>query len=134
MGKLIGPPISDFDKDFLEKQHIFFVASSPLSKHHKVNISPKSCSEFRVINSNTVCWLDLSGSGAETVAHIFENERLTLMFYEMIGNPRIIRLFGKGCIILPHELLDTTDPTSTSTLYYAKTGFKSEYNFTKKIY
>jgi len=129
MGRLIGPPITEEDKEYLETQRIFFVASAPLSVNHRVNLSPKSGKEFRVINSNTIAWLDLSGSGAETAAHIFENERLTVMFYSVDGPPRIVRLFGKGVVILPHEMLN--EPAKHTCPYFATTGFKNGQGFTR---
>ena len=104
MGKLIGPPISESEKDWISKQKIFFHASAPLSKNHRVNISPKSAQQFRVVDDFTVCWLDLTGSGSETAAHVLQNGRLTVMFVALEGAPKILRLFGQGELI-PKENL-----------------------------
>ena len=80
MGRVVGSPISEEEKDWIEAQRIFFHATAPLASNHRVNVSPKSAREFRVINNNTVAWLDYSGSGSETTAHIMQNGRLTIMF------------------------------------------------------
>jgi hypothetical protein len=104
MGKQVGPPITDSDKQWILQQKVFFHASAPLSRAHKVNLSPKSAAEFRVIDEHTVAWLDLSGSGSETCAHLLENGRLTIMFVALNGPPRILRLFGHGQIVLPRAL------------------------------
>lgn len=108
MGKVIGPPLTEDDKKWILEQKLFFHASAPMSKHQKVNVSPKSSTEFRVINDHTVAWLDLSGSGSETCAHILENGRLTIMFVALTGPPKIMRLFGKGRFILREDLLSLT--------------------------
>lgn len=88
--------------DFISKQHIFFVASAPLDGGH-VNISPKGLDTFTVINSNEVAYLDLTGSGIETIAHIKQNGRLSIMFCAFEGPPKILRLFGVGQVILPKQ-------------------------------
>ncbi len=88
--------------DFISKQHIFFVASAPLDKGH-VNVSPKGLDTFTVINSNEVAYLDLTGSGVETIAHVKQNGRLTIMFCAFEGEPKILRLFGKAQVIIPQE-------------------------------
>lgn len=82
---------------FIEKQKVFFVASSPLSADGHVNLSPKGYDDsFRVLDDMTVAWLDLGGSGAETIAHLKENGRITIMFCAFEGPADIYRLFGKG--------------------------------------
>ena len=100
----MGPPISSADREWISRQHVFFHASAPLGPRGRVNLSPKSAKQFRVVNDNTVCWLDYSGSGAETAAHIMENGRLTIMFVSFEGSPKILRLFGTGYFILPEDL------------------------------
>eukprot|EP00121_Abeoforma_whisleri_P013772 Awhi_evm1s12705 len=62
MGRLLGPPIPASEKKWLEKQKVFFHATAALSPYHHVNVSPKSTEHFRVIDDNTVCYLDLTGS------------------------------------------------------------------------
>ena len=103
MGKVIGPPIKKSDKEWILQQHLFFHATSPLSAKHHVNLSPKCSREFRIIDDHTVGWVDLTGSGSETAAHIMENGRLTILFVALKGSPRIVRLHGKGRIILPSD-------------------------------
>ena len=86
---------------FLERQHVFFVATAPLSADGHVNCSPRGLDTFRVLDEATVAWLDLTGSGVETVAHLRENGRVTLMFCAFEGPPRIVRLAGRGEVLLP---------------------------------
>ena len=104
MGRLTGPPITASDKEWILKQKIFFVGSAPLDENYHVNISPKSAMEFRVIDETHVAWLDYSGSGAETAAHILENGRLTIMFVALTGDPKIMRLYGKGSLVMPEAV------------------------------
>jgi len=88
---------------WIERQSVFFVATAPLQADGHVNISPKGLDSFRVIDPNTVAYLDLTGSGAETVAHLRENGRITIMFCAFEGNPQIVRLFGTGRSIHPGD-------------------------------
>eukprot|EP01038_Epipyxis_sp_PR26KG_P006620 gene6620-9087_t len=106
MGKLIGPPLTSNDRKWIEAQHVFFHGSAALNENHRVNISPKSSKQFRIIDENLICWLDYSGSGCETAAHILENKRLTIMFVAFEGPPKIMRFFGKGEIILAESILN----------------------------
>ncbi len=89
---------------WLRAQHVFFVATAPLSGDGHVNCSPKDAKSFRILGPHTVAYLDLTGSGAETLAHVKENGRLVLMFCAFEGGPKIVRLHGRG------EVLETTDP------------------------
>lgn len=88
-------------RDWISKQHVFFVASAPLGADGHVNVSPKGHNCLRVLDESTVAYLDLTGSGAETAAHIAENGRLTLMWCAFEGPPRILRLYGRGESVLP---------------------------------
>jgi len=88
-------------QEWIEAQHIFFVASAPLSATGHVNLSPKGLDCFRVLGPNRVAYLDLTGSGNETSAHLAENGRITFMFCSFDKAPRILRLFGQGQTILP---------------------------------
>lgn len=117
MGRLIGPPLSESDKNWILRQKIFFCATAPNSTANRVNLSPKSASEFRVINSTTVCWLDLSGSGCETAAHLYENGRLTLLFVAFEGSPKIVRLYGTGEIVMPTSIGQSKFCTELTALY-----------------
>lgn len=87
--------IDDDLRSFIDEQHLFFVASAPSVGGH-VNLSPKGLDTFRVIDDHTVGYLDLTGSGVETIAHLRENGRLTVLFCAFAGRPRIVRLQGSG--------------------------------------
>ena len=86
---------------FIRKQHLFFVGSAPLSPDGHVNLSPKGYDTFRVISDSQVAYLDVTGSGNETSAHIRENGRVTIMFCAFEGPPNILRLYGTGTVVLP---------------------------------
>ena len=93
--------IDDKTRGFIGEQKMFFTASAPLSGEGRVNLSPKGIDTFRVLDNRTVCYLDLTGSGNETAAHIAENGRLTVMFCSFAGKPLILRLYGRGEIVRP---------------------------------
>lgn len=80
--------------DFIKKQLMFTVASAP--NEGRVNVSPKGMESFKIIDENTVAYLDLVGSANETAAHILDNGRITIMFMSFDRNPLILRIFGKG--------------------------------------
>jgi hypothetical protein len=86
---------------FIEAQPLFFVASAPLAAGGHVNLSPKGLDSFRVLGPHRVAYLDLTGSGNETAAHLHENGRITLMFCAFAGPPKILRLYGTGRVVLP---------------------------------
>ena len=81
---------------FIERQRIFFVASA--APKGRVNVSPKGLSSFRVLGENDVAYLDSTGSGSETRAHLMasDDKRLTIMFCAFEGDPVILRLYGQG--------------------------------------
>lgn len=81
-------------KDFIGRQHIFFTASA--TRDSRVNISPREMGCLRVIDGNTVVYLDRTGSGNETAAHLRADGRLTIMFCAVEGPPMILRLYGRG--------------------------------------
>lgn len=85
---------------FLKSQPMFFVATAPLGADGHVNLSPKGHDTFRVLAPDRVGYLDLTGSGNETSAHLRENGRITLMFCAFEGPPRIVRLYGRGRALL----------------------------------
>lgn len=89
--------ISDKLKTFIEQQKIYFVGTA--AKDSRVNISPKGMDSLRVVGKNRVIWLNVTGSGNETSAHIQENPRMTLMFAAFEGNPMILRLYGNAKVI-----------------------------------
>jgi len=80
-------------QQFIEAQKIFFVGTA--MSEGKVNVSPKGMDSLRVLNSNRVIWLNLTGSGNETASHILENNRITIMFCAFEGKPMILRIYGK---------------------------------------
>lgn len=103
MGVIKGG-IDDRLAKFLLDQPVFFVATAPLSPDGHVNCSPKGLKDtFAILGPSQVAYLDLTGSGAETAAHIRENGRVTLMFCAFQGPPRIVRLQGRGTLVLPGE-------------------------------
>src|SRR5258708_16985973 len=92
--------INDDLKDFIGEQHVFFVATAPLDGAGHINLSPKGLDCFRILSPRQVAYLDLTGSGNETSAHLHENGRITFMFCAFDGPPNILRLYGTGRTIL----------------------------------
>lgn len=85
---------------WIAAQPMFFVGSAPLDADGHVNVSPKGPIEtLRVLDPHTVAYLDLVGSGAETIAHLRENERIVIMLCAFSGPPRIVRLHGRGSVV-----------------------------------
>ena len=98
MGKVyesISPELANW----IQQQHVFFVATAPLSQDGHVNTSPKGLDCLRVFGPHQVAYLDVTGSGSETIAHLRENSRIVLMFCAFSGPPKIVRLHGKGTVI-----------------------------------
>jgi hypothetical protein len=95
--------ITDELIQWIDEQHIFFVASAPLSAEGHVNLSPKGRDCLRVYSPNRVAYLDMTGSGNETSAHMKENGRITFMFCSFEAAPRILRLYGTGRVVLPTD-------------------------------
>jgi hypothetical protein len=89
------------DKEFISRQHMFFVATAPLAANGHINLSPKGLDCFRVLSDTQVAYMDLISSGNETSAHTLENGRITFMFCSFEGSPNILRLYGKGFAVLP---------------------------------
>jgi hypothetical protein len=88
-------------QSWLAQQKIFFVASAPLNRDGHINCSPKGCDTFRVLSEREVAYMDLTGSGVETIAHIQENGRVVIMFCAFDGPPKIVRLHGAGEVVYP---------------------------------
>jgi Pyridoxamine 5'-phosphate oxidase len=86
---------------FVQKQSMFFVATAPQAG--RVNVSPKGMDTFRCLSDREVAYLDLTGSGNETSAHLTENGRLTLMFCSFSAEPLILRLYGQGTVVRPRS-------------------------------
>ena len=95
--------LTDKLRQFIDEQQMFFVATAPLAAEGHVNLSPKGLESFRVLDSKTVAYLDLAGSGIETVAHLRENGRIVIMFCAFAGGPRILRLQGRGRVVEPGD-------------------------------
>lgn len=98
MGKQFPAMLPEHEA-FIKQQRIFFVGSAMAEGH--VNISPKGHDVFRIFSPTEVAYLDLTGSGNETSAHLTKQDRITLMFMAFEGAPMILRLYGKGRVILP---------------------------------
>jgi hypothetical protein len=84
--------ISDTLQDFIQKQKIYFVATA--ARDGRVNVSPKGMDTFRILDKNKVAWLNLTGSGNETAAHLLDINRMTIMFCDFNDRPMILRLYG----------------------------------------
>lgn len=93
MGKQYGE-ISERWADFIRAQRIFFVATAMEDGH--INISPKGLDSLRILGPNRVAWLNLTGSGNESAAHVLSSPRMTLMFCAFSGDPVILRLYGQA--------------------------------------
>ena len=85
--------------EWIQTQKMFFVSTAPLSEGGHINLSPKGLDTFRILNETEVAYLDLVGSGVETIAHLKENGRITIMFCAFEGAPKIVRLQGTGRVI-----------------------------------
>ncbi|GAA1013497.1 pyridoxamine 5'-phosphate oxidase [Acrocarpospora pleiomorpha] len=102
MGK-IYEELTDRLREFITSQPVYFVATAPESGGH-VNVSPKGYADtFAVLDQTTVAYLDLEGSGVETIAHIRDNGRITVMFCAFSGKPNIVRLYGTGTVVTPED-------------------------------
>jgi Pyridoxamine 5'-phosphate oxidase len=93
--------IDESRERFIRAQRIFFVASAPLDAAGHVNVSPKGLDTLRILGPRKVAYLDLTGSGVETIAHLRENGRIVLMFCAFEGPPKILRLRGRGRVVEP---------------------------------
>jgi len=99
----VYPAIDDPIRAFITAQPVFFVASAPLDAGGHVNVSPKGLDTLRILAPTTVAYLDLTGSGIETVSHLKENGRIVLMFCAFQGPPKILRLHGQGRVVEPAD-------------------------------
>jgi hypothetical protein len=89
--------------EFIKKQHLFFVGTAPAPSDGHPNVSPKGLDTFRILGPDSVAYLDLTGSGIETVAHLRQNGRITIMFCAFEGRPLILRLYGQGRVVEPGD-------------------------------
>ena len=90
--------------DFIRSQHVFFVGTAPTGPDGHVNVSPKGLETFAVVGPREVAYLDLTGSGIETISHLRDNGRIVIMFCAFEGAPKILRLHGRG------EVIEHRDP------------------------
>jgi hypothetical protein len=89
--------ISDKQRAFIEQQKLFFVGTATADS--RVNISPKGMDSLRILGKNRLAWLNVTGSGNETAAHVQENPRMTIMFASFEGDPLILRLYGQARVV-----------------------------------
>jgi len=104
----VGRLYQDIDDElaaWLVAQPVFFVATAPLGADGHINVSPKGVDRLHVLDSKTVAYVDRTGSGVETIAHLRENGRIVLMCCAFEGRPRIVRLHGQG------EVIERDDPS-----------------------
>ena len=92
------PALTAHHRDFISRQHFFFTATAAAGT--RINISPRSTDQFRVLGDNTALYLDRTGSGNETAAHVKADGRMTIMFCAVEGPPLILRLYGRGRVIV----------------------------------
>lgn len=93
--------LDDKLKAFIQKQHLYFVGTAGAKGF--VNVSPKGMDSFRILDDTTVAWLNLTGSGNETAAHLLENGRMTVMFCSFDKQPLIMRLYGQAITVHPRD-------------------------------
>jgi len=113
--------IDDVIQRWIRKQEVFFVATAPLSEGGHINCSPKDGYSIRVYDEKTLVYIDLIGSGVETIAHLRENGRIVVMMCAFEGPPRILRFHGRG------EIIEKIHPEfdKLATLFDAEIGIRS---------
>lgn len=102
--ELMGRTFEGIDEDlgrWIGRQRMFFVATAPTGAGGHVNLSPKGRDTLRILDGRTLVYLDLTGSGIETIAHVRQNGRITIMFCAFDGPPRIVRVHGRGEVVEP---------------------------------
>jgi len=100
MAKFYDHLTSDLQQ-FIAEQMVFFVSTAP--QEGRINLSPKGLGTFRCLNERSVGYLDVTGSGNETAAHLFQNGRMTIMFCSFSAQPLILKLYGQGRVIRPRD-------------------------------
>lgn len=102
----MGKEYTEIDErlqDWIGRQHVFFVATAPSSPDGLINCSPKGLDCLRVTGRKQLAYVDTGGSGIETVAHLKDNGRITVMLCAFEGPPKIFRFYGKGSAVEPHD-------------------------------
>ncbi|PFG32965.1 pyridoxamine 5'-phosphate oxidase family protein [Sanguibacter antarcticus] len=120
----MGTVVDSIDADlslWIGQQHMFFVATAPSSVDGHVNASPRGLDSFSVLGPTRVGWVDLTGSGVETIAHLRDNGRVCIMFCSFDARPRIVRLHGRGRVAEP----GTTEFDEVAVLHPAHTGTRA---------
>jgi hypothetical protein len=100
----VGKTYDGIDDDlatWLTRQPLWFVGTAPSAADGHVNVSPRGHDTFSVLGPHQVAWVDFTGSGVETIAHLRDNGRVCLMFCSFDHRPRIVRLHGQGSVVLP---------------------------------
>ena len=95
--------IDDTLAAWIGKQPLWFVATAPLAADGRVNVSPRGHDSLSILGPHRLAWVDYTGSGVETIAHLRENGRICLMFCSFDTRPRIVRVHGTGRVALPGE-------------------------------
>ncbi len=91
-------------RSFVERQRVFFVATAPRADEGRINVSPRGIpGTFGVLDEHTFAWVDTSGSGSETIAHLRQNGRVTVMFCAFEGPPNVVRLHGRGRVVTIYD-------------------------------
>lgn len=116
--------LSSAHQGFILEQHMFFVATADVDG--RVNLSPKGLDTFRILSPTRVAWLNLTGSGNETAAHLLSVNRMTMMFCAFQGSPLILRLYGTANTIHPTD----TDWAEMSTLFPTLAGARQIFDIT----
>ncbi len=96
-----GPKLNGTLRKFIQRQRMFFVATA--ARDGRVNVSPKGMDTLRIVDDTRIVWLNLSGSGNETAAHLRDTPRMTLMFCAFEGDAMILRVYGQASALHPHD-------------------------------
>jgi len=103
VGKVYADGIDDTLATWIAAQPMWFVATAPLAADGHINVSPRGHDAFSVLGPRRVAWVDYTGSGIETIAHLRENARICVMFCSFARRPRIVRLHGRGSVAMPGD-------------------------------
>lgn len=108
----VYPAIDEQLARWMKQQHVFFVATAPIAGEGLINCSPKGLDTLAILDAQTVAYLDLTGSGVETIAHLQENGRIVLLFCAFENAAKIVRLHGTGTVLRPsHPSFDSLRPS-----------------------
>lgn len=121
MGQQFGA-IDDRRRAFIEAQHVYFVATA--ATEGRVNVSPKGLDTLRILGPNRAVWLNLTGSGNETAAHLSDNPRMTMMFCSFGREPVVLRLYGTARMVQPGD----TDWNGLYGLFEPRLGARQIYD------